>query len=462
MPKATLTEVQKRVFIKKDSSLGIQLFDEDNAYPQRVEDIISSSGTAALCTFMLRKFIFGGGFKDKNFYKQRVNKQGLTADKLLRKSARSLSRFNGVAFHVNYNALYQKTEVSIVPFKHIRFTTEDNKKYPNMLALYHDWGLDSERSVDVKKIDYINFYNPDPEQIQKEVDKAGGWANYKGQILFWSDEGLEYPLCPGDAVLEDMQTDSKIKYFKYRNVTTNFMASHVIEVDEFEGGEEGTGSKDKEAFMEMLQDFQGADESLKIMLLEKKAGASPATITKLDIQDVDKLYQYTEDSVKNNIIQQYGIPSVLILQVAGKLGNSTEIAEATEFYNSNTMDYRLICEECFTELFDNFAWDINPSKDYSIVPLKPAAVQKITQEYFPYVTKNEIRVSIGEPEVEEAEANVKSLVEQLGVGGTQAFIAMLTDPVLKEDQKLEIAINFFEIDEAKAKKMVYGKGTATV
>lgn len=457
MPKATVTEIDKRLTVVKNNTLGIENYDIDNIYPQRVEDIISSSGTAALCVYMLRKFIFGGGFANKDFYKAKVNKQGLTADKLQRKVAKSLSRHNGVALQVNYNALFEKIEINFVPFKHCRLTSCDNKKYPNMLAIYDDWDRRNESSVDVKRVDYINFYNPSPEVIQAEVDAAGGWGNYKGQILYWTDEGLEYPLCPGDAVLEDMQTDAKIKYFKYRNVTTNFMASHIIEVDEFEAGGEGEDSGDKEAFIDSLELFQGGDEALKMLVLEKKAGSSPAKITKVEIQDVDKLYQYTEESVRDNIIRQYLIPPVLVLQVAGKLGTSTEIQDATDYYNSITSEYRLICEEIFTELFaENFVTQLNPAGDFTIIPLQAGALMKIEKDYFPYVTQNQILKSINLPEVENFKADKKPLYEALGVGGLQALQGVIIDTVLSPDQKIQILVNIFDIDPAKANLIIRG------
>ncbi len=83
--KSTLTGVVKRVVIKPNKTDGILNYDEDNAYPQRVLDIINSSGTGTLCTDLMAKFIYGNGFKDKALGKLVVNKKGLTANQLLRK-----------------------------------------------------------------------------------------------------------------------------------------------------------------------------------------------------------------------------------------------------------------------------------------------------------------------------------------------------------------------------------------
>ena len=46
--KATLT-TEKRLTEKDNRSEGIVNYDTDNAYPQRVEDIINSSSVGTLC-----------------------------------------------------------------------------------------------------------------------------------------------------------------------------------------------------------------------------------------------------------------------------------------------------------------------------------------------------------------------------------------------------------------------------
>lgn len=462
MAKATLY-TEKRITVKPNRTDGIVNYDVDNIYPQRVDDIINASGTGATCTRFLAKFILGGGFTDKDFYKSVVNRKGETADKLLRKVADSFSKFKGAALHFNYNALYQKVEASFVPFKHVRFTTDDDKEHPNMLALYTDWDKQQKSTIERKEIDYINHYNPNPTEIQKQVDAVGGWANYKGQILYFTEHGVEYPLATGDAVLEDMQTDAKAKVFKYRNITTNFMASHVFEVDEFmEGENDGNPSADeqRDAFFESLEQFQGDDNALKILLLEKKVGGTPVNIKKVDIQDVDKLYEYTETSVRENIIRQYLIPPILIQSVPNKLGSASEINEAIEYYNMITQDWRLMAEELFAEAFKNFRGLVNPTNDFSIIPATDKMNKPIPAEYLQFVTKNQILTSLGLPETEESAAQVKPLYEALGVGGLQALIATLTNPDLTTEQKVAALKIIFKLGDVEAQQLSKGKEPA--
>jgi hypothetical protein len=286
---------------------------------------------------------------------------------LLKKVAKSVSKLHGFAVHVNYSALFEKTSYHIIPFKDLRFTTHDHKEHPNMLALYDDWQKVKRQKIDHKKIEYFHFYNPNPAAIQEQVDEAGGWANYNGQIFYWSIDGRQYPLAPSDPILEDMQTDSHAKIFKFRNITTNFMASHIFETNEFEDEHE------KDEFIEVLADFQGADEALKILLLEKKAEQEQSfNLQKVDIQDVEKLYEYTETSVRDNIIRQYVIPPVLLLATPGKLGSSSEIIEATAFYNGITSEYRQSISEIFEELLNNSIYITG--ENFEIKEIKPSVI----------------------------------------------------------------------------------------
>jgi hypothetical protein len=366
--KATATDIEKRITTTVNKTEGIINYDFDNSYPQRINTIINSSGTGTLCASLYAKFLYGGGFLQEALAKTIVSPQKkMTANKLLVKVGKSYSKFNGFAIHVNYNALYKKSSLNYIPFQDIRFTTSDNEDHPNMMAVYDDWDRTKSSKIKKKEIDYINFYNPDPEVIAEQVAEAGGWENYKGQIYYLTNEGIEYPLAPVDSVLEDVQTDSQAKNFKFRNISTNFMASHILETGEFED------PNDKDIFLDNINTFQGADDSSKILLLEKSTDESSFVLTKVDIQDIDKLYQFTEESVRDNIIRNHLIPSVLLLATPGKLGSANEIKDATAFYNGVTEDERLLIEESFTELFNNSMFIVQP--EFDIIPVAAKTVE---------------------------------------------------------------------------------------
>ena len=341
--KATADKVEKRITAVDNKSLGIINYDFDNLYPQRINDIVNNSGTAVTCLRTFSKYVMGEGAKDVTFYKAKVNSKGLTVDKLIRKMTYSKGKFQSIVLHVNYNGLLQITEASFVPFEYCRLVPQDDVDNAGKIALYDDWGKVKKKSIDKKKVDFINIYNP--SNVLQEVEEAGGWENYKGQILYWTPDGLEYPLAPYDSVLEDMMTEGQLKFFKNNTASKNFLASHLLIVGKSESEE------DAEEFDENLRMFQGGDGAGTLLVLERENNDEQIELKKVDIQNYDKLYEYTENSSRDSIIKNFLIPSVLLLRTAGSLGTSKEISDASDHYNRITSDDRLVIEEILKEIF---------------------------------------------------------------------------------------------------------------
>lgn len=447
--KATANKITKRVHNPENKALGILNYDYDNRYPQRVEDIKNDSGTATTCLRLFSRFVFGGGAKDPEFYKNRVNSKGLTVDKFLRKLIDSKGTFKGVAVHVNYNGLGQKTELHFVPWGYCRLASESNEEYAGMIALYDDWGMVKKKSIKKTDLTWVHKYNPNT--VLQEVEQAGGWENYKGQLFYWTPEGEDYPLAPFDSVLEDCITEAELKRFKTNSTKTNFLGSHILitgKAEKNENEEENEGG----GLGEDLQEFQGGDGTAKILWLERENNDENIELQKVDIQNYDGLYEYTENSSRDNIIKNFLIPPVLLLRVAGSLGTSTEIADAVDFYNAITADDRLQMEEVMKELFSNFAYDVCPSGDFSIIPLKYR--KQIGADYLQYYTKNEIRVANGDEEANDLKSDVTLLAVTLGVGGTQALQSILIDPVLTNEQKKGSLKILFGLTEEQSNEML--------
>lgn len=364
--KSSLPLVEPRITIKDSKVDGIQNYDADNNYPGRIMDIIRASGTASLCVDRYYKFINGKGFKDQKFWKARINRRGLTVDALLRETSKDYARFRGFAIHVNYNALFQVNEVSYVPFDHCRLSMADENGHVSKIAVYDNWD-GKKGKIKKDEIDFINKWNPNPDVVLAQIEAAGGINNYKGQIFWYSFNGDSYPLSICDPVLEDIISDTKIKKFRMRTTTTSFMPSHLVEVPfEFESDEE------RRDYIKNLEKFQGSENSNKLMLVENPEQDQNKKITlhKVDWQDSDKIYEVTNKTVKESIIEAFGIPpQIANIQTPGKLGTAQEVKEGYQIYNSVTSDERRIFEESFKEIFSRYRNPINTTGDFSIIPL---------------------------------------------------------------------------------------------
>lgn len=341
----------------------------DNAYPQRVKQMVGQSGTATSCVRLFKKFISGRGFKDETFAGTIINCKGVTTDKLLKRLAKDYAMFYGFAVHVNYNALYQPVEFNFIPFENIRFRLPANDWTDTVtqFAVYEDWGRTKWKVLKRDKIEYIDCYNPDPNVIQQQVEMAGSWQDYKGQIFYHSNEGdMVYPLAPYDSVLESIDADAQIQVFKQTNIRTNFMASTVfVHKGKFETKEK------REEFVEGLTEFQGAESAGKILLLEVETDDQVPDLKPFVIQNYDTIFEVTGKTIKDDIIQVFTQPQVLnAVQTAGKLGTSNEILDAERFYDKQTAEERLLFEATFASLFKNwYNPNVNISKNYSITPV---------------------------------------------------------------------------------------------
>ncbi len=420
--RVTNVTTEPRIKVKFDKTKGVQNYDIDNNYPARIENVISHSGTATACVNLYAKFIIGDGFKDKNFWKTKINTEGLTVDKLLRACAKDYAKLHGFAIHISYNNLLQKTEWSHVPFKYCRKGELDDELYAGKIIVYNNWDKSVNEKIDKKKFEVYDVYNPIPTVIAYQIEQAGGIEKYNGQIYYFSNEGDVYPYSPIDPVIEDVQTDAEIKAFRLRDVTTNFMASHMVEYPyNFETESE------RQQEIERWEGFQGSRKACKINIIENPLlaeGKSAVKVTKFENQTNDKQFETTVRTTKDSIIECFGQPPILLgVAVAGKLGTADEVRDSFKFYNNYTSGDRRIFEEAFMILFVDAK--LNESNDFGITLLSF-----------------------------DAENNAKpALINVLGVGGTQALVGILQSE-LPYQQKINTLVVIFGITIEEATSMV--------
>lgn len=448
--KATVSKITKRIDTRKSKIPGIISYDVDNNYPGRIRDIVAGSSMGSTCREMYRKFIFGRGFQDVELSKKVINRWGMTMDGLLFKISDEFS-YGAFALHFNFNALYEKTDISLIPIEHIRFTDEKHKTNPNQMAINKDWGT---KEFDEKNTRFVHFYNPDPAIIDEQVKISGGWDQYNGQIMYCNPYGKGYPLAMFDSVLEDMQTDAQAKTFKFRNVTTNFMASHILFRTRSNSDENINVKTQDDEFDMNLTDFQGADNAMKIMSVELDSPDQFFKLEKVDQMNGDAIYQFTEQSTRNNIRQKFMIPPVLLMELSGRIGGTAdEIIDATKSYNSTTDDERIFIEMVLKKAFTNFVdKSINENSNFYILPRTAIAkndAQKnkdiqailingqLTKEQKKLILVNQYQIDSEDAEkmVNPNDTKTPMLIEQIGPNGMQSLTNILTNQEMTPEQK---------------------------
>jgi hypothetical protein len=367
--KATCLKSQKRSESRNDKNLGIQTYGENNDYPQRCKEILLASGTGSACCGIYAKFIKAQGFSDTTFYQAKINEKGQTNDYILSQIANDLAEYGGFALHLNYNALCRITEVQHVPFETIRFEKLNDEGDFNRVATHPDWGrrMQDLRRFKKEDIKFYDFYNPNPVEIIKQSELAGGFENWNGQIYYYSTAGDKiYPNPIYDAVLTDMSTEEGISNQKYRNARFGFYPSCMV-IDKRNKNQD---KEDKENPLEKsLGEFQGDINTGKMIFVEVESEDEIPTVVPFETRNIDKEFDYTEKSTKDNIGRRFMQPPILRGEDVGANFGADLITNAYDFYNSITEIERLVIESVFSEVYKNFYIPVNNTNNYTIQQL---------------------------------------------------------------------------------------------
>jgi hypothetical protein len=204
--------------------------------------------------------------------------------------------------------------------------------------------------------------------------------------------------------LEDAESEYNFSVFRNTTITGGFFAPIVMRHSKFED------KKDKQAFIEKVQNLKGARNADKILLLEDEFTSDNKDgglrIDKVDLNYNDKTFGTWPADVSNNIRKAFkNIPVVLVDYEQGKLGNTSgeSFYAAQNFYNSVTSEERMTIEMAIKSIFSNFYIDINPAKDWSIKPLE--------------ILKKEIAVDAQAAALQQSQAQLRG-----SVGGVTALL----------------------------------------
>lgn len=377
--KANLYELKQRNVVKPDKRNEILNNGADNAYPTRVERLILGSVTAKSAASMYASFLVGDGFANESLNKivvGEMNYKPITLYKLLEKVAHSVAYQQGLYLHCNIGfdgAKYYINEINPLPFKHCRLGSPDDVNYSGKVAIYDNWDKQKGGGIQASKVNRVDVFNFTPSVIEAQVNKAGGWEKYKGQVFwhFFDDEYI-YPLSLVDVVQDDADTELQISQFKNGELNGNLFAKYILRHAYFESETE------KAEFLHRIAQFQGSKNNGSIMVIEDditqdalgEVKDNGLKFEKIEQNVNDKLFIDWEQSTANNIRKAFkAIPPVLIDYTEGKLGNTsgTALVEAAKFYNEMTKKDRAIISQVFQELFSKFKTPINDS--FEIKPL---------------------------------------------------------------------------------------------
>ena len=362
--------------VERNSYLNIKNikgYGTGNNYPQKVLEIINSSGTGRTCMDIYVKFVEGAGFIDQVFSQLIVNDRNERTNSLLRKAAKDLKNFNGFAILVKYNGMGAAESYFNIPFEHCRIEITSDQKYTGRIAVHPDWTGLTGKWYKQEDVRYVNKF--DPLTVLSEMEAAGGPDKYLGQILYFTADGdFEYPISPFDPIVTDMLTEESVSTVKHRNAKFNFLPSGIlvrkgIRPRTLPNGTLDPNDRYNEEQLESqaeIKRMQGDENTSKIWVVDVDADEEKPEFIPFDAKNYDKAYEYTERTVQENIGKMFLIPPILRGVDVGSGFGADLMENAYKFMSSVTGNERRMLQVAFADIFKYYTQGF---ADFTIKPL---------------------------------------------------------------------------------------------
>jgi len=355
--------------VRKEISLwNIVAFGTNNTYPQQAKYLADRAGIATSCVEVLADFLEGNGFEDRVFASTMVNDHE-TANDLLAKTARCLSLNRAFYWHVSYAVTAATLEIkpykiTLVPYDYVRFTHCQDGKYKSV-KVWDDWA-NSSPDLMPSPANMVEYSLYDTAKVEEEILACGGIENYNGQVFYYSEmEGI-YPDSRINPVWAETDAIGNLGDFTNNFIKNGFSASTVLVDRRGSGGNEDV----RAANIEQVRQLGGAQNAGGVALLE-----GDFDVLEVSSKQLDKDYAVLKNSLKNDIIERFAIPQILVGRSKEGAGfpNKDELSDAFTYYNGKTQKIRAKISTQFAKVFGQWYYSVNPSGNYSITPQKYGA-----------------------------------------------------------------------------------------
>jgi hypothetical protein len=450
----TVPLVEQRVSVNSSYIEGIYNYGRANVYPQQMKEYMKASGVCSAAVDKYKDFIFGDGFLDNTLNDIVINRKGETLLDMLEKAAYQKSWINTYCFHINYNALLEVVEVRPIPVEFVRLGDPETEN-KGKVAVWNNWAGESPHPNESRnEIEYIDLFTSDLEEIEKQIEEAGGFLNWKGQIFYSNnEETYTYSLASFDSVRNDVITDAAFSNYRKKNVKSAFSASGIIKYNALTESE-----AERREIIQQIKGNQGDEEAGNVMVIfptEGEIGSEdPIEFTPIQQNNIDNLYINQEKSVNSRIVGKYNQPRALhtFFDDSG-IYNTDLLQTAYAYYNEQTKKQRTETSKVFKKIFANWHEESLRNRDFKIKPQRFDLGIEDKQEVKETVLPNELPPN-EEPVGDGTEAQEKLRGSVGGVTGILEVVERYNTGVITEPAAITMLIELFGFDNETARRIL--------
>jgi len=440
----------------ENKSKGFINYGKSNDLPSIIIDLVNNSNITQACLNTKAFFLRGSGFVDQSLKDVKVSPKK-TITQLLNETSNEHVTFEGFAWKIFYNAELTIARVEVVPFETLRLGLPNDKGVIVDVKYKDNWNPQSGQKSKKEMVSY-DLFNPDQEFVRQGIEASEQKAAKEGvqesycQIYYHTESrpgARTYPI-PQYMGGDWINIDGEISKFHYNNLLSGFFGSALVTLL---GKTTGLTANGKEVISDAIQAIQGSvgsENAGNVAILMAETKEQIPSVQQLSTNGNSELFETLQNQAISNICIGTKVPQILAgIQTEGKLGQSQEILNAIDLFQSNiiTPDQQKI-SACFKEVFQY--WNTPITSDFEIKNVKP--FNSIPDALLDVLSSDEKRALIGyDPS---ASGGDVTLAQSLGVGSTASLISILSDQLLTEEQKINTLQILFGLSVEDANRLI--------
>ena len=331
---------------KWNKSTSVIEWGKKNNYPLYILDLYNNYGSPTHKSIINRKTKMLAGNVLREVQSPELSKfiKDNNVELEIKKASLDFELLNGFAFEI----IWDNGGENIVSFNHIplhklRLGIPSDEIDFDYLWFTNDWNQ-------FKKAGY------EPEFIRAFDPKVKEGK----QIFFYSEYNPTtddlYPIPGYSTSMNWVETDYEISRFHLNQVKQGYAPSFMLN---FATGIP-TEEEQDDFFKEFKKNFQGSENSGKIIMTYSEGQEQAPELNKIDLNDSDKRFNLLKTQIKDEIIMGHEIPPQLLLSVAGKLGSQQEREELmAEFQMSYVSPRQIQMEDVVNDILIAGGFDEN-------------------------------------------------------------------------------------------------------